>query len=208
MIGAGKDLVVLLADQNAESAIRGILGRNQSLGIRPVSYDTFVHPERDPGCLRRAAEFLRSFSRQYDKALVIFDHDGCGREQVEAASLEVEVESSVATAGWPDRVAALVLKPELETWVWADSPHVAGVLGWVDQDTRLEEWLDRAGFPADSRGKPHPPKEAMERVLRHVRRPRSSALYFELANKVGLTRCQDAGFQKLHQRLQSWFPEQ
>ena len=208
MNGAGKDLVVLLADQNAESAIRGILGRSKSLRIRPVSYDTFVHPERDPGCLRRAGEFLRPFSRQYDKALVIFDHDGCGREQVEAESLEAEVESSVGTAGWADRVAVLVLKPELETWVWADSPHVASVLGWGDQGTPLNEWLDHAGFPADSLEKPHPPKEAMERVLRHVRRPRSSALYFELASRVGLARCEDGGFQKLCQRLRDWFPEQ
>lgn len=206
MNGAGKDLVVLLADQNAESAIRGILGRHESLGIRPVSYDTFVHPERDPGCLRRASEFLRPFSRQYDKALVIFDHQGCGREQVEAESLEAEVESSVAIAGWPDRVVTLVLKPELETWVWADSPHVASVLGWGGQRPPLLEWLDHEGFPADSLGKPNPPKEAMERVLRQMRRPRSSALYSDLASRVSLTRCQDAGFQKLHRRLQDWFP--
>jgi len=158
--GAAKDLVVLLADQNAESAIHGILSRNKSLGIRPVLYDTFVHPERDPGCLRRASEFLRPFSRQYDKALVIFDHAGCGREQVEAESLEAEVESSVAIAGWPDRVATLVLKPELETWVWADSPHVASVLGWGGNVSPSSNgWITRA----------FPPTHWGSRILRRKR---------------------------------------
>jgi len=32
-----KDLVVLVADKNMEQTVKGLLGRHQSLGIRPVN---------------------------------------------------------------------------------------------------------------------------------------------------------------------------
>ncbi len=62
-------LVILVADSNMDRALQGLLQRPQSLGMRPVRADIFVHPAHDPGVLTSAHEFLRPFVRQYDYAL-------------------------------------------------------------------------------------------------------------------------------------------
>jgi hypothetical protein len=49
-----KDLVCLAADRNIEAALRGLLERHPSLGIRPVSVDFHTHAGRDPGCFHVA----------------------------------------------------------------------------------------------------------------------------------------------------------
>ena len=56
-----KDLIVLVADKDMESSLKGILARNHSLGIREISFDIFVHPYKDPGCLNISDQFMRSF---------------------------------------------------------------------------------------------------------------------------------------------------
>lgn len=40
MSGELKDLVVLTADKNIEGALRGLLSRPQSLGLREISYNS------------------------------------------------------------------------------------------------------------------------------------------------------------------------
>jgi hypothetical protein len=124
-----KDLILLVADKNMEASLRGLLSRFQSLKCRPVSFDLFVHPERDPGCLLRGHDFLRPFASRYERALVLLDHAGCGREVVETSVLESELQARVGEAGWGGRAAAIVIAPELENWVWSDSPHIDQALG-------------------------------------------------------------------------------
>ena len=48
-----KDLVILAADKDMEHAPSGLLARPRALGIRPIAFDVFVHPEHDPGCALR-----------------------------------------------------------------------------------------------------------------------------------------------------------
>jgi len=70
-----QDLVVLVPDKNMESAVTQLLQRPQALGIRPITFDVFVHIGRDPGCYGKAHDFLRPFAGQYQYALVMFDSD-------------------------------------------------------------------------------------------------------------------------------------
>ena len=72
-----KDLIVLVADKDMEFALRGLLGRGQSLGIYMPCYDILVHSGHDPGCFRRGHHLLRPFYRSHTHALVIFDREGC-----------------------------------------------------------------------------------------------------------------------------------
>lgn len=142
-----RDLVLLVADKNMEGALRGLLSRPQSLGLREISCDLFIHPERDPGCLLRSHLLLQPFVHSHSRALVLFDMDGCGQESLGRAALERQVEARLFGAGWGDRAAAVVIDPELEVWVWNDSPHVAKALGWEDGESSLKEWLkEKAGF--------------------------------------------------------------
>lgn len=124
-----KDLIVLVADKNMESAISGMLGRPQELGIRPISYDLFVHPRRDPGCRKEAHDFLRPFHRGYGFALVMFDHKGCGRERDQANDVAESVKRNLRRSGWLDRADAVVIAPELEAWVWAPSTECRDLPG-------------------------------------------------------------------------------
>ena len=202
---AQPDLVVVVADKVMEFTVRGILSRHNSLGVRAVSADIFPHPEHDPGCYLRAHTFLKSMSRKYGKAMVLFDHDGCGAEKRTREELEAEVEGRLESAGWKGRCRAIVLDPELEIWIWSDSPHVAEVLGWKNRSPALPRWLCENGFWQAGAPKPHSPKEAMEAVLRIARLPRSASRYRQLAEKVGLERCSDAAFLKIKTTLQEWF---
>ncbi|MBI3182840.1 MAG: hypothetical protein HYZ28_11940 [Myxococcales bacterium] len=47
----------------------------------------------------------------------------------------------------------------------------------------------------------------MEQALFMSRKPRSSARYRTLAERVGLDACTDPAFQKLREVLAAWFPQ-
>jgi len=202
---ARKDLIVLVADKNMEAVVTGLLGRPQSLGMRPITFDVFVHPRRDPGCLTGADDFLRPFCGAYRYALVLFDHEGCGRESVPAEALADEVKTRLESVGWTDRAEVVVLAPELEVWAWTDSPHVAHALGWAGQMPSLRAWLVEHGYWQPDEAKPRRPKAAFEAVLRQVRKPRSSAIYGDLARSVSLKGHTEPAFLRLTQALQKWF---
>jgi len=197
-----KDLVILVADDNMKAAIRGLLQRPEALGIRPLSTDVFVHVHRDPGVLNGAHEFLAPFRERYAHALVMFDREGCGREE-SAEELGREVQSRLDGAGWIKRSAVIVLDPELEIWVWSDSPHVPEALGVSSDDLAS---LLRAKYRPEGPVKPNHPKEALEEALLRSRTPRSSSIYSWLAQKVSLRRCTDQAFLQLKTCLQQWFP--
>lgn len=202
-----KDLVALVADKNIEAVMTGLLTRTQALGIRPITFDIFVHPRRDPGCLAGAHDFLRPLGHAYHHALVLFDHEGCGREQIAPSVLADEVKEHVEAAGWAGRADAIVLAPELEVWVWSDSPHVPRCLGWADREPPLREWLAQCEHWPPGKIKPDQPKVALEAALRDVRKPRSSAIYGELARSVSLRGHTEPAFLRLVQVLQGWFSE-
>ena len=77
-----EDLVILVADKQMEFAIRGLLGRYRALGIRQITYAIYRHPNSDPGCRLESDSFLRSFHSNFRYALVLFDRDGCGAENM------------------------------------------------------------------------------------------------------------------------------
>ena len=201
-----KDLVVLVADKDMEQTVLGLLTRDPSLSMRPISRDVFVHPNRDGGCRTGAVAFLRPHITRYAHAIVLFDREGCGREPATREELEEELERDLAVNGWANRATVIVIDPELEAWVWSDSPEVERVLGWSDRDPPLRQWLiDRDRLDA-GRTKPPRPKEAMRAALRAAGKPPSSALFAALARQVGLARCRDGAFLKLRRRLHQLFP--
>lgn len=204
-----KDLVLLVADLDAENAVRGILRRWKSLGIRQLldgaHFDIPRHPQRDPGCRCDAEGFLKGFVRTHRYALVVFDHAGCGAEDRTAEEIEADVESYLSAAGWEGRCAVVVIAPELEAWVWSDSLNVDMELGWRDRHPPLRNWLEESHFLIPGAVKPVDPKNALLRALRAANKPPSPHIFSRLAETVGLSRCQDRAFLKLKATLQRWF---
>jgi hypothetical protein len=202
-----QDLVILTADRSTEFAITGMLGRARSLGIRQITFRCFNHPEKDPGCCLAGHDFLRPFTNHFHHALVVFDREGCGQERRGREELGAEVGERLFRSGWGERAQAVVIDPELEMWVWSDSPQVDRVLGWHERQPNLRSWLVEQGFLDRPGMKPPRPKEAFQAALRHVRKPLSPALFSALAEKVSLDRCTDPSFLKLKEILQNWFPD-
>jgi hypothetical protein len=201
-----KDLVVVVPDSNTEQTLYGLLERHKALQIRRIEYRILVHPERDPGVLQRGASLLAEIDalNAFRYALLIFDREGCGREMLTSSELEQQVQQQLDASGWQGRSAVVVIDPELESWVFATSPHVVDVFAGGDAEVfqRVVE-----SFPKTPLGKPQKPKEAVEKLLRQKAIVRSSALYKELASRVSLKGCIDPAFQRLCAILRSWFPQ-
>jgi len=107
-------------------------------------------------------------------------------------------------SGWNGRSAVVVLNPELEIWVWGQSPHVPQLFGTDWQIIR--ELGRRTRYWQEGATKPSHPKELLETVLRHTGKRRSAALFVQLGRKVGLKGCQDESFRRFCTILQQWFP--
>jgi hypothetical protein len=200
------DLVILVADTYMEAALRGLLTRPQALCIDEIRWKPFVHPGHDPGCLRRGHDFLRPMSRDYEHALVLFDWDGCGREDLSAGELEKTVEENLSRSGWAGRARTIVIQPELETWVWTDSRNVCQCLGWSCNYSDLRMWIEKQNLWNKEDAKPHDPKQAVELALRQAGKSKSSSIYEKLARQVAFEQCTDPAFLKLKSLLREWFP--
>ena len=199
-----KDLVLLVADKNMQATLRGILIRPEAMGIRPLSFDIRVHPGRDGGSRTNGAAVLAVERRRFDHALLIFDLAGSGAGTDDPEFLEKQLNATLA-AQWEDRAKAIVIAPELDTWMWGADSTLREVFIWPLNEP-IRHWLIGKGFRFDTAGKPVQPKEALEAIVRVHRQARSSALYGKIAGKLSLKRCHDAAFVRMRTQLQLWFP--
>jgi hypothetical protein len=202
--GAPKPLIILTADKDAQFAIKELVHRHADLGIRSIESDVVAHPHHDSGVFKKADDFLRSFLK-WQHALVVFDHEGSGHENEPREVVEEAVERRLSANGWEGRCRAVVMRPELESWVWDGSCQVNRVLQWPGGTVALRRWLGERGF-AVAHGKPERPKEAFLDALKQRRIQRSSAIYRDLAQAYMFTECRDPAFRKFLATLQAWFP--
>ena len=201
-----KDLAILVPDRDYEVAIPVLLRRSRALGTRPITFDISAHADHDPGCLLKSAEFLRQYLPTHRHALVLFDREGCGKEKLDPARIEELVARDLSRCGWHERAAAVVLDPELEVWIWVNSPEVDRCLCWSGRHPGLREWLCANDLWPKNAPKPGDPKEALMRALAFLRRPRSPSVYAALAASVHFGRCTDRAFIRFREILQRWFP--
>lgn len=201
------DLIVLVADKSQSETIEALLSRrHHSLGIsQSLSYKVLIHPRRDPGCFLASVPVLQPFVEIARYALVVFDLEGSGQEGRSRNEVQDDLADRLSQEGWRNRVSVLAIDPELEVWVWSDSPHVSSVLGWEGQDPDLRTWLFANNLWLENQVKPRRPKECMEKALRKVGVRYSSALFRQLAESVSLEKCQDSSFQELKAILVGWF---
>jgi hypothetical protein len=135
---------------------------------------------------------------------VVLDRHGCG---VSAAPDEIQAQlvAALAKSGWAGRSCAIAIDPELEVWVWSDSPSIARPLGW-DSHSGLLSFLRGRGLWPEDAPKPPDPGRALREALRATNTPRSSSLYTDLAARVSFRRCPDPAFMRLLCALREWFP--
>ncbi|MFW5732018.1 MAG: methylation-associated defense system protein MAD4 [Planctomycetota bacterium] len=211
-----RDLFVVVADLDAENVMKALLSRRQeALGVslqfnpdRPPQGDLLRYQGRDSGCYRKAVDLLRPPQRTHRHAILCFDHHGSGAERQAAEQTEADLERQLHASGWQHgSVAVIVIEPELESWVWANSPQVADALGWRHEDGELRTFLQSQGFWEPRVAKPSDPKAAMDAALRQKNQPGGRASIFSrLASKVSVRGCEDRAFIKLADTLRRWFP--
>ena len=200
-----KDLIVLAADLDIENTINGLLSRPSKLKVRPPSFDIRRHPGRDPGCRKHAAELLRPLLGKYRHALVIFDREGCSSSRPRE-EIQDEVEKQLAQNGWENRGKVIAVDPEIEAWVWSDSPRMLQVMGWKETYPKLRRFLNTKGLWPRQELKPPDPKRAMRETMRAARVKQSPPVFFRLAEEARVHGCQDPAFKEFLRTLREWFP--
>jgi len=208
-----RDCLFLVADKNMEGVLKGFLSKpdfHLALGCASFVFDpkqdlVVAHGQNDPGLYTRANALLQPFVHTHKHAVVIVDAAWEGSPGYEA--ILQRVREHIINAGWDDGAGcAVVIVPELENWVWQDSPQVCTHLGYSGCFQQLRTELESLGFWNTGEPKPHQPKEAVEQTLKQARKPRSSAIYQSLAAQVSLKRCTDSALNSLLESVRRWFP--
>lgn len=198
-----KDLLCWVPDVDIQAVLQVILeNRRESIQMRPVTFEIFRHKLRDPGLFKEGVSLLDNSKENYRHALIVLDGAWEGAPQ----NVQQALDQQLTQAGLQHRAQAVVIDPELEVWVWSQSPHVAKVLGWQGGSENMRRWLKEQDLWKENDSKPHDPKKALEIVLHSVRKPKSASIYRELAKNVTLKNCKDQSFQRLAKTLREWFP--
>ena len=200
-----RDLVILRADKDIEFTLRGLFRGPKRIGVAPIEPEFYRHEHRDPGCYHEGAEFLSRFARDTLHGLVVFDRKWQGAPSQKADELARIVEAKLKHH-WRDRARCIVIDPEIESWMWVDSPTMESILGWGASSPRLRAWLEAEGLWPSGEAKPSDPKLAFEEAARAIRRKPSSALFRAIAEDVDPSGCTDHAFRRMVKILRRWFP--
>jgi len=201
-----KDIIISVADSYQEKVLEALLPRVPlSSGTRRFTFDIIKNPGHDSGSYNDSHELLRSSINQYCFALVLFDFEGTGAEHKTKVEIENEVSNLLNINGWENRNAVIVIKPELENWMWIDNTHVEDAIGWESKES-LYTWARNLGYIKDNELKPSRPKETLEKALKLSGTPKSASVYKKIAAQVSYKKCTDPSLKQLIFQLQHWFP--
>jgi hypothetical protein len=206
-----RDCFFIVADSNMEHALRGMLARERfdlALQCGRFAFDPRLDilvavGDNDPGLLQRIESYVRPPRASHSHVVVMIDAEWTGSPG--APAIRSQILEGCTRSGWPERdVVAAVIDPELETWIWQDSPIVEAALGYSGPS--LRQALASSGAWPTGSTKPPRPKETLEAELRRRRIPRSSALYRRIMERISIKHCVDPAFVELRSALQRWFP--
>lgn len=205
-----KDVLVYVADADALAFLRAILQRHQALGIRPISFDIERHPQRDAGMVQSGAELARMKKGRYQKALLMWDHHGSGRDHRHAPEVVgQEIQAKLDAFTWSGNSSVAVLVPELEQWLWFCDHAVAAHCGVTHG--QIQQWIQerslKLGIPAEAL-KEQQPKELFEHIMRdRLRRTISPRDFEEIGKRASVDALLDCkSFAAIAHSLRAWFP--
>lgn len=189
-----------------QGVLRQVLNRPESLGIRSIESVVASENRHDPACAKKGVELLGEYVRDFNHAILMFDHEGSGRERESPEEIEASLDAEFRRSTWGARARAIVVTPELEVWLWGGSPHVDEVIGWSGRLPSLRDWLAEEGWWPQDAPKPGRPKEAFRAALRKTRSKAHPRIMQAIARRVSYRRCSDRAFLRLGDTLRTWFP--
>ncbi len=208
-----KELVILVADAAMEAVLRTFFEREaveETLACGDISIDPVQDIFRDPmhtdgGVHRRAHEILRRFLRTHRRAMVILDKQ-FGAERP-ANQVRMEILNNLRQNGWAERCEVVVIDPELEVWLWQESPHVARAVGYRGHQPLRKHLAETRDWPEDL-DKPKNPKDTLQRLIRENRAGVPTGVYCNIAKQVSVRGCSDTSFRNFLTTLRNWFPKE
>lgn len=201
-----KNLIALVADRAMRGVMEQVLRRPESLGIRPIDSMVTSEDRHDPACAMEGVELLGEYAREFDHAILMFDHEGSGRERESPEEIEASLDAEFLRSAWGARARTIVVAPELEVWLWGGSPHVDNAIGWRGRPRSLRRWLAEEGWWPEDAVKPPRPKEAFRAATREARTTVDFRIMQEIASRASYRRCSDRAFLRLGDTLRTWFP--
>ena len=213
------DLIALFSDSEMKGLLeklieRGQAGRNCT---RPFRWRSLRDPRRDT-VWREPDRPLSLFLKMNCSFLIVWDHQGSGREDRDPADVEAEAVSNLVQAGVPrDRVLAVALDPEVEiAWrpVWSKVKQL------VADERQIEPPSDARILAEAQRAKPRLripddfetalgrfPKELFEALVRLLRLRRNPPLYGKLGRAVSLRAVKrEAALARIADAISTWLP--
>jgi hypothetical protein len=196
-------------------ALKGLFERqgfHLSIGCRPFAFDLAIDSQKaayhDPDIHINAARYAGPIQATHRHLVVMVDNDFDSSPG--KVAIRDKISDDLIQSGWQeDAFAVIVIDPELEVWLWQESPHVDEALafdpGRFDAPS-LRAWLEDQKLWRPGEEKPHDPKKAFIQTLRRSSRPLSSTIFEKLAHNVSLRRCTDPAFNALCESLRRWFP--
>ena len=139
-----KDLVLLVADKNAQFALKGALNRPEAWAFAPSSLSFACIPAGDGGTRKSGPEMLALERRRFSHALLVLDFEGCGTDLPNATALETQLDKKLSSQ-WKTDAKSIVIEPELDVWVWGADNAVEAVIEWP-AGKGVREWLLEQGF--------------------------------------------------------------
>jgi hypothetical protein len=189
------DLFVLTADTDTLAVMNAVLARPADLGIRPITFKVDSHVEHDPGVMKDGPELVRmkASKAKFGKVVLLCDYRGSGRERRwTPEDCERRLQERLNGVTWRDNSRAIMVVPELETWLCQDLAALARYLGV--NEAALSSLSD--------------PSERIERSFFHSRlrrKPRPKD-FEEVARRADITLWRrDPAFDRLVTTLQAWF---
>ena len=200
-----RDLYVLVADDEQRRVLEMLLARRwRALGIRRVDAKIEKHPLHDAGVFEEAPAFLKLASQEFSRAIAVLDAEFGREPQATAAELKRRLEARIEPSPWEQPPLVVVIHPELEAWVWSDSPEVARILDM--SHAQMQEAGSKHNLWEAGSAKPRRPKELLELIVRQTKeRGPTPSEFIALAESVGLDRCSDPAFCELRDTLREWF---
>lgn len=207
-----RDCVFLVADKSMGETFAGFLNRPDraiQLDCGPFVFDRnedlFVAAgQNDPGVFKRAEELLSIFQDTHRRAVVVLDCEwDTSPGQTEIC---VEITRRLVASGWSEQnVAVIAIDPELEQWIWQDSPVLETVLRHQGPPS-LRDVLASDGSWPSGQAKPTEPKDLFLQVQHRNRVKKSSSVFRRIASEVPVAACTDPEFRRLVAMLRTWFP--
>jgi len=206
-----KDLLLYVADADAQAFLNSLLNKPLALGIREITFDIERHPLRDSGMVKTGSELTRLRKGKYKKALLTWDHHGSGRDHKQSPDqVRDEIQNKLDSYSWSENSSVTIFVPELEQWLWYSENALISHCG-ISAD-QLNAWIadrgDRLGKAVQVL-KAEQPRELFEHVMRdRLKRtisPRDFAEIGKRAGVNGLMNCES--FRSVVNVLRVWFPQ-